>query len=86
MDLLNTAGGEYMKNLDCEGTDTAFPVTDTSIPGRPEFGLTKREYFAAKAMQGICGDGIPGHRHMPKETAKDAVAQADALIAELSTP
>lgn len=47
-------------------------------------GLTKREHFAAMAMQGICGDGIPGSHHHPVQTARDAVAQADALLAELA--
>ena len=46
-------------------------------------GLTKREAFAMAAMQGICGDGIPGSHHMPEQTARDAVAQADALLKEL---
>lgn len=48
------------------------------------FGITKRELFAAMAMQGICGDGIPGSHHRPTETARDAVAQADALLKELA--
>lgn len=47
-------------------------------------GLTKREYFAAMAMQCICANSIPGNHHMPNATAKDAVMYADALIAELS--
>ena len=47
-------------------------------------GLTKREAFAMAAMQGICGDGIPGTHHMPNQTAADAVAQADALLKELA--
>lgn len=42
--------------------------------------LTKREYFAAMALQGLC---IAENRDMPK-TAAVAVAYADALIAELS--
>jgi hypothetical protein len=42
-------------------------------------GLTKREYYAARAMQGLA--------HVPaidaKATARAAVEHADALIAEL---
>lgn len=48
------------------------------------FGLTKREYFAALAMQGICGDGVPRDHHSFKNTAIEAIAYADALITELS--
>jgi hypothetical protein len=46
--------------------------------------LTKREYIAALAMQGICADGIPGGHHIPERTAQDAVRYADALLAELA--
>ena len=44
-------------------------------------GLTKREYFAAMAMQGICGGGIP-NVIIPLAT-KTAVEIADALLKEL---
>lgn len=47
-------------------------------------GLTKRELFAAMAMQGINSDGIPGRHHNHEQTARDAVAYADALLAELA--
>lgn len=50
-------------------------------------GLTKREHFAALAMQGLCAD-----RHHedtqahPKYIALLAVECAEALIAELNKP
>ena len=47
-------------------------------------GVSLRHLFAAMAMQGICGDGIPGSHHRPEETARDAVAYADALLKELA--
>lgn len=52
-------------------------------------GLTKREYFAAMAMQGLCVPAIPGHHNTnlapeAKAKATSAVALADALLAELS--
>lgn len=47
-------------------------------------GFTKREMLAAMAMQGICGDGIPGSHHGHDETAEQAVAYADALLKELA--
>lgn len=42
-----------------------------------------RAEFAKAAMQGICGDGIPGSHHKPNQTAADAASYADALLAEL---
>lgn len=43
-------------------------------------GLTKREYFAAMAMQGMLAEGHDSFRIV----AKHAVDQADALIEELN--
>lgn len=44
-------------------------------------GLSKREYFAAMAMQGLCAcNGNWEH----KQQAEIAVYKADALIAELN--
>jgi hypothetical protein len=45
-------------------------------------GLTKREYFAAKAMQGLLT--VIHHTDRPYNVAKAAVMTADALIAELN--
>ena len=47
------------------------------------FGLTKREHFAALAMQGLCASSIPGNHHGFQNLAAEAVQYADALIAEL---
>jgi len=46
-----------------------------------EAGLTKREYFAVMAMQGLLA-----HQFMQNvnDAANDAVAAADALIKELN--
>lgn len=48
-------------------------------------GITKREYFAALAMQGMLANSrdsvLMAHT---KQIAKMAVAQADALIEELN--
>ena len=48
-------------------------------------GLTKREYFAAMAMQGLCTacDKKGVWSHDAKHAAGAAVAYADALLAEL---
>ena len=50
-------------------------------------GLSKREYFAAMAMQGLAGDtGIPyyGDPMFIKSTAEQAVDLVDALIKALN--
>ena len=48
-------------------------------------GLTKREHFAALAMQGILANPIydPPRRAKLGGMSEDAVAAADALLAEL---
>lgn len=51
---------------------------------KPAIGLTKREYFAAMAMQGLCANSIPGSHHGFLRTAEEAVRYADALLADLA--
>lgn len=51
----------------------------------PMPGLTKREYFAAKALQGLMVQSIPGshnsnQKNWNDERAKFAVDMADALL------
>lgn len=48
-------------------------------------GLTKREEFAKAAMQGLLAAGATynGRTDLRDKLAKDAVAHADALLAEL---
>lgn len=64
------------------GDRPAFPIVDPDgviAAG----GLTKRELFAAMAMQGFCSNSVmteTGHADM----ARMAVEQADALLAELA--
>ena len=65
--------------------DLAFPTNHISPERRWEpvyhCGLSKREYFAAMAMQGILADGITG---APKEFSEWAVKLADSLIEALN--
>lgn len=67
-------------------SNLAFPI-DALSPWHK--GLTKREYFAAMAMQGFIAnsqtlDELAHHGLDPNEAcAKVAIMQADALIAEL---
>ena len=53
----------------------AFPNEGFNGWGEPEKGMTLRDYFAAKAMQGILFEGLP-----PEETAKNAYEMADAML------
>ena len=46
-------------------------------------GLSKREYFAAMAMQGVLVKGYGANR---EERVKEAVTYADLLLAQLSNP
>ena len=55
---------------------TAFPWTHDNMTCT---GMTLRDYFAAKAMQGILYVGLE-----PVETAKHAYEMADAMMAARS--
>jgi vacuolar-type H+-ATPase catalytic subunit A/Vma1 len=61
--------------------DSAFPV-DSGEMGMTE-GLTKREYFAAMAMQGILSSSAD---RGTSAVAKNAVEFADALMEKLNQP
>lgn len=59
---------------------------DRIVPAREsEYeGLTKREYFAALAMQGLAPIGVGTFSWDPNNIAAMAVKNADALIEELN--
>lgn len=59
----------------------AFPVWELNGYGQPEmtgFGMTLRDYFAAKAMQGLLA--ARGHYENYREIASDAYLLADAML------
>lgn len=58
--------------------DNAFPATEDSTTG-----LSKREYFAGRALQGIISKP---HQLEVEEVAAIAVKYADALISALNKP
>lgn len=59
----------------------------TSEDGDPgEQGLTKRELFAAMAMQGMFTNELLSGSEENANIAKDAVSAADALIEALNKP
>lgn len=71
------------------GQESAYPLMDVQILGDNSFhpysagGLTKRELFAAMAMQGFCTGKI-GECSSVSVVANLSVKQADALLKELS--
>ena len=70
-----------------KGEDFAYPIFDNlGLCNDNETGLTKREYYAGLAMQGLLSanavyDGKTNNR---ESLSKDAIAFADALIKELN--
>lgn len=65
-------------------SDPVFPMIHP-VTNDPYGGLTKREYFAAKAMQGYCGGEYIGQSGLPQEIiAQWCVVMADALIKALN--
>jgi hypothetical protein len=65
------------------GNELVHSFAGTSITWPNLNGLTKREYFAAMAMQGLLARQSTGST---KDYADIAVNQADALITELNKP
>lgn len=62
--------------------DNAFPVFDSDGgASTAQIGLTKREYFAAMAMQGLLAADLD---LQPGATAILSIERADALIAALN--
>jgi hypothetical protein len=60
--------------------DPAFPTQEVAGGGDLYYGLTKRELFAAMAMQGIVFNDI----YTTETAARMAVGAADALLKELA--
>lgn len=64
-----------------DSAEPAFPLVFSEF-APTHVGLTKREYFAGLAMQGILSSP-EGWENSPESMARCAVAGADALLAEL---
>lgn len=74
-----------------EGEQPAFPVAASEYGGHGTcFGLTIRDYFAAKALQGLISTaGAPcllGVGGCENETASTAYKLADAMLAARAKP
>lgn len=72
--------------IDAAGSDPAFPVGASEYGGHGTvFGVTVRDYFAAKALQGmISTSGAPcllGLQGCELDTATAAYKMADAMLA-----
>ena len=61
--------------------ESAFPSPGTPHVTPPAFGLTKREFYAAMAMQGMLTN--PNCISDPAEASDWATRYADALLAAL---
>lgn len=76
-------GNEPAYPSDHEWTEGGKDFLDAPvICHRTSFGLTKREYFSAMALSGLCANSVV--RLGEKSTASKAVEIADALISELN--
>lgn len=64
---------------------TGGPAFPSETSTRYFLGMTLRDYFAVKAMQGICASG-PGHHMTNDLIAKEAYSLADAMIHERHKP
>ena len=78
-----------MNNGDYQITGECINQNDPLWAAAKEGGLTKREYFAGLAMQGLLS-GVSAaqgpaeyHGWNPKDFAEEAVTQAGALLKEL---
>ena len=72
-----------------KGEERAFPSSFKSLSGQEQrhvFGMTLRDYFAAKAMQEILSSdrymGLIGVNRYEQRTAEDAYKMADAMLKE----
>ncbi|GAB4018877.1 hypothetical protein [Spirosoma koreense] len=72
---------EFDRQIEREKDTNAFPQDIGE--GMPQFGLTKREYFAAKALQGLLTQSGALQGNTVWVTAL-AVTYADTLIRQLN--
>lgn len=75
-----------MKNADIPAmpmADRMIPEEGASIEVVGYYGLTKREHFAAMAMQGLIASDTPEWVGTPESQAENAVKYADELLKEL---
>ena len=81
MENKETKANEPIQLFVANSTDPNLPDFVKSALSHPN-GITKREYFAAMAIQGLLANG----RAFITDNIIDAVKIADALIEELNKP
>ena len=62
---------------------SAFPTQDKRIEGFGvcfDTGMTLRDYFACKALHGMCSNGTDWSIYQPEKLAKAVYRIADAMI------
>jgi hypothetical protein len=64
--------------------EPAFPIIHADGQGLQYWGLSKRELFAAMAMQGILSAQTNGNGIADTQIAEWSVQNADVLLAELA--
>jgi hypothetical protein len=67
------------------GNKPAHPINKDHVDGRDYKGLTKREYFAGLAMQGILANASQDFSILERDVAHTSVCMADALLKSLET-
>jgi hypothetical protein len=82
MSITNTGGPAFPFN---ERPEQAFPSTFRSLDGAAHihaWGMTLRDYFAAKAMQGLVerNKNLDLTRHEAHVTSTSAYQMADAML------
>lgn len=74
----------YPTEVDLFGDVEKTSIVDGSKDGVPFFiGLTKREYFAAKAIQGLLSHTIGNGLRGKEDYARKAIEIADELLKQL---
>jgi hypothetical protein len=67
-----------------EKSNFMFPINSEHSEWEQELGMTKREYFAAKAMHGIIISSLNGVPENSRISTLTAVQWADDLISALN--
>lgn len=68
--------------MSTQANDAAYPIANGVLEWQG--GLTKREYFAAMALQGMLADRRLYHPDDMESACSDAVKMADELINKLN--
>ena len=62
-----------------EAGGSAFPITNEAL-GITYLGISARDYFAAKAMQGLLSSGKVAQEYIRESLVSDSYALADKML------